>query len=63
MEKKLFDAEKKIIKAKHYDKTVKVFFPGTNELFDSEQSLAYNGYIGGRIGYDIACTTGYGTRK
>jgi len=56
MEKRLFDAEKLINNAKNRDGTVKVLFPGTNNLLNCEEALAYNDYVGGRLGFDIACT-------
>jgi ribosomal protein L40E len=60
MERRLFDAEKLINNIKNRDETVKVLYPGTHNLFDCEQALSYNDYIGGRLGFDIACTIDMG---
>lgn len=55
IEKRLFTAEKSINKAKSTDPTVEVLIPGTNELINCDNALAFNDYVGGRLGFDIAC--------
>jgi len=56
MEKRLFDAEKLINNAKNMDGTVKVLFPGTNNLFTCEEAIAHNDYVLGRLGFSAAQT-------
>ncbi|MFW6173290.1 MAG: zinc-ribbon domain-containing protein [Elusimicrobiota bacterium] len=60
MEKRLFSAEKIINKAKSTDPTVEVLIPGTNVLINCDKAFAYNDYIGGRLGFDIACDINMG---
>ena len=52
MERRLFDAEKILNKVKNTDPTVEVLMPGTNELINAEEAIAYNDYMGGRLGFD-----------